>query len=136
MASSSPRWWARSWPTWPPPLPPPTRSGSSTWPGSPHRPPTVADGFTLQRYEDLAASVIATQAVAGAVRLVAVDGPGGSGKTTFAARLAAALRPRDGTFAVIHTDDLLDGWADQVSFWPRLEEWVLAPLRRGAAARY
>jgi hypothetical protein len=37
---------------------------------------------------------------------------------------------------VVHTDELLDGWADQVSFWPRLEEWVLAPLRAGQPGRY
>lgn len=37
---------------------------------------------------------------------------------------------------VVHTDDLLDGWADQFGFWPRLEEWVLAPLRSGLPGRY
>ena len=30
-----------------------------------------------------------------------------------------------------HTDDLLAGWEDQFTFWPRLEEWVLVPLRAG-----
>ena len=62
----------------------------------------------------------------GPVRLVAVDGFAGSGKTTFAGRLAEALGAQ-----VLHTDDLLEGWVDTVSFWPRLEEWVLAPLRAG-----
>lgn len=37
---------------------------------------------------------------------------------------------------VVHTDDLLDGWTDQFTFWPRLEEWVLAPLRAGRLGRY
>jgi hypothetical protein len=37
---------------------------------------------------------------------------------------------------LLRTDDLLQGWLDIVSFWPRLEEWVLAPLRRGEPARF
>jgi uridine kinase len=69
----------------------------------------------------------------GETRLVAVDGPSGAGKTMFAARLAEAIGP--GT-PVVHTDDLLDGWGDQVTFWPRLEEWVLAPLREGRPGRF
>ncbi|MEV7231424.1 hypothetical protein AB0M79_31090 [Polymorphospora sp. NPDC051019] len=32
---------------------------------------------------------------------------------------------------VVHTDDLLDGWDDQLTFWDRLEESVLGPLRAG-----
>jgi uridine kinase len=67
----------------------------------------------------------------GDVRLVAVDGPSGAGKTRFALRLAKALDA-----PVVHTDDLLDGWADQFTFWDRLEERVLGPLRRGETAFY
>ncbi|MFY1672825.1 hypothetical protein ACN27G_23155 [Plantactinospora sp. WMMB334] len=37
---------------------------------------------------------------------------------------------------VVNTDDLLDGWADQFTFWHRLDEWVLAPLRAGLPGRY
>jgi uridine kinase len=36
----------------------------------------------------------------------------------------------------VHTDDLLDGWDDQFTFWSRLEELVLAPLRHGRTASY
>ena len=67
----------------------------------------------------------------GPVRLVAVDGPSGAGKTRFALALAGHLDA-----PVVHTDDLLDGWDDQFTFWPRLEEQVLRPLRRGAPATY
>jgi uridine kinase len=67
----------------------------------------------------------------GDVRLVAVDGPSGAGKTRFALRLAKALDA-----PVVHTDDLLDGWEDQFTFWDRLEERVLGPLRRGETAFY
>lgn len=67
----------------------------------------------------------------GPVRLVAVDGHAGSGKSTFAARLAAAL----GGAPVLHLDDLatheeLFGWTG------RLREQVLLPLSRGGSARY
>jgi hypothetical protein len=37
---------------------------------------------------------------------------------------------------VVNTDDLLDGWADQFTFWPRLDEGVLEPLARGEPGRY
>jgi uridine kinase len=67
----------------------------------------------------------------GDVRLVAVDGPSGAGKTRFALRLAKQLDA-----PVVHTDDLLDGWEDQFTFWERLEERVLGPLRRGETAFY
>ena len=67
----------------------------------------------------------------GEVRLVAVDGPSGAGKTRFAARLAG-----ESGAPVVHTDDLLDGWDDQFTFWERLEARVLAPLRRGETAFY
>jgi len=62
---------------------------------------------------------------------VAIDGPSGAGKTWFADRLAAPLGA-----PVVHTDDLLDGWDDQFTFWTRLEEKVLTPLRHGRAAEY
>ncbi|PLW74452.1 hypothetical protein C0036_01815, partial [Streptomyces sp. DJ] len=62
----------------------------------------------------------------GPVRLVAVDGHAGSGKSTFAARLADALGP--GT-PVVRLDDLAThrepfGWAG------RLRARVLEPLAR------
>lgn len=67
----------------------------------------------------------------GPVRLIAVDGHAGSGKSTFAARLSVAL----GDAPVLHLDDLatheeLFGWTD------RLREQVLVPLARGERARY
>ncbi|WP_330176826.1 hypothetical protein OG875_27015 [Streptomyces sp. NBC_01498] len=67
----------------------------------------------------------------GPVRLVAVDGHAGSGKTTLAARLAAAL----GGAPVLRLDDLAShdaffDWTD------RLTDGVLEPLARGAGARY
>lgn len=70
----------------------------------------------------------------GPVRLVCVDGPAGSGKTTAAAAIAAAAGPG---CAVLHLDDLYEGWSGlESSLWPRLSAQVLEPLRRGRPGRY
>jgi uridine kinase len=86
----------------------------------------------VESYSDLAARILGRAARLGRTRLVAVDGPSGAGKSSFAGRLAAELPGAP----VVNTDDLLDGWADQFSFWPRLDEWVLAPLRASRPGRY
>ncbi len=67
----------------------------------------------------------------GRPRIVAIDGPGGAGKTTIAATLAGGM-PRA---AVVHTDDVawhhsFFGWSDV------LVEGVLDPLHRGEAVAY
>lgn len=78
---------------------------------------------------------LAKQPTLGGGRLVCVDGPAGSGKSTLgqAIRDAAATV---GSAGLVHLDDLLDGWAglDQVS--ATLELAVLAPLDEGRAGRY
>ncbi|MFG2908806.1 uridine kinase [Kitasatospora sp. NPDC048286] len=83
------------------------------------------------RLTALAAELRALPPSCGPVRLVAVDGHAGSGKTTFAGRLAAAL----GGAPVVHLDDLathseLFGWTG------RLREQVLEPLTAGQDAEY
>ena len=68
----------------------------------------------------------------GGVRLVCVDGPAGSGKTTLAAALGEALGA-----TVLHLDDLYEGWDGlDHGLVDRLEEQVLAPLADGRPARY
>ncbi|MFE7468452.1 uridine kinase [Streptomyces sp. NPDC057499] len=67
----------------------------------------------------------------GPVRLIAVDGHAGSGKSTFTARLATAL----GDAPVLHLDDVASH--DSCFTWTdRLREQVLEPLERGGCARY
>lgn len=92
----------------------------------------------VEAYDRLARRVLAGPARLGRTRLVAVDGPSGAGKSVFATRLADALAGLPGGVCppVVHTDDLLDGWDDQLTFWPRLEECVLAPLRAGRPGAY
>jgi len=73
----------------------------------------------------------------GPVRLVGIDGPAGSGKTTLAGAVADELVGRGLDAAVLHLDDLYDGWAGlEGSLWPRLATQVLEPLRRGRPGRY
>ncbi|WP_258726818.1 uridine kinase family protein [Cellulomonas sp. NS3] len=73
----------------------------------------------------------------GPVRLVCVDGPAGSGKSTFAAALAGHLTDRGVGAAVLHLDDLYAGWSGlDGDLAPRLSAQVLEPLRRGRAGRY
>ena len=74
----------------------------------------------VESFRSLAESILA---LPGGVRLVAVDGYGGAGKSTFATRLAAAL----GGAVVVHTDDFATG-EPGVEWWPRLEREVIVPL--------
>lgn len=62
----------------------------------------------------------------GAGRLVCLDGPAGSGKTTLAAALA---RHAPGS-VVVHTDELLQGW-DGLSGLSASVERLLRPLAEG-----
>jgi uridine kinase len=91
---------------------------------------------TVESFADLAKEVLARPARLGSVRLVVVDGPSGAGKSSFAGRLAGALTEAGTRVAVVHTDELLDGWDDQFTFWDRLDATVLGPLERGEPGRY
>ena len=80
---------------------------------------------------DLAAEIRA-RPCARAIRLVAVDGRGRSGKSTLARALAAAC----GGAPVIRVDDFLY-WHDIQGWWPRLEHEALRPLLlSGSPARF
>jgi hypothetical protein len=65
------------------------------------------------------------------VRLIAVDGGAGAGKSTFAAALATAL----GDVPVVPLDDF-SAWDDLTEYWPRFEAEVLGPLFQRRALRY
>jgi hypothetical protein len=74
---------------------------------------------------ELAAAVLSRAPRLGRTRLVCVDGPAGSGKTTFAGRLAAELGA-----PLLHMDDVYAGWTLTGGF-ARLAAGVLRPLRDG-----
>ncbi|WP_019137389.1 ATP/GTP-binding protein [Cellulomonas massiliensis] len=80
---------------------------------------------------------LAAPARLGPVRLVCVDGPAGSGKTTTTARMAEVGATRGVHVGVVHLDDLYEGWSGlEGSLWPRLSAQVLEPLRRGRPGRF
>ncbi|MZF89521.1 hypothetical protein [Streptomyces sp. SID5643] len=80
---------------------------------------------------DLAARVRRLSPSCGPVRLVGVDGHAGSGKSTFAGQLAAAL---DGA-PVLRLDDIASH--DALFDWTgRLLKQVIEPLSQGRAAHY
>lgn len=73
----------------------------------------------------------------GPVRLVAVDGPAGSGKTTLAAAVVSRCAEAGLRGHVLHMDDLYEGWSGlEGDLWPRLAAQVLEPLRRGLPGRF
>ena len=81
---------------------------------------------------ELAARVTAAPPRLGATRLVVVDGPAGSGKTTFAGRLADALGE---TAGLVHLEDLYAGWT-LTGAVARLTAGVLRPLAEGHAGSF
>ncbi|SNR88290.1 Uridine kinase [Blastococcus mobilis] len=81
---------------------------------------------------ELVARVEASPARLGAVRLVCIDGPAGSGKTTLAGRLAGALGD---VATVVHLEDLYAGWS-MTGAVGRLEAGVLRPLAEGRAGAH
>ena len=69
-------------------------------------------------------------ALAGSTRVIAIDGPAGSGKTTLAAQLGEQLA---GSF-VLNTDQLYPGWDGLAEGAQRLVDEILRPLSDGGAA--
>ncbi|WNM23259.1 uridine kinase [Demequina capsici] len=75
---------------------------------------------------DVAARVRKAPARCGHTRVVLVDGPAGSGKTTLGERLGAELGAQ-----VVHGDDIYEGWDGLATMWPILGHGILEPLSRG-----
>ncbi len=67
----------------------------------------------------------------GSTRLVLIDGPAGSGKTTLAGALGEALSAQ-----VLHGDDMYEGWNGLGTLWETLGEQVLLPLAQGRSGRF
>jgi uridine kinase len=86
--------------------------------------------------ERLAGQVLAAPPRCGTTRLVCVDGPAGSGKTTLAAALAEAVGARGRTVAVVHLADLLEGWDGLDDVGASAHRLLVAPWSRGDAGRY
>ncbi|MGW6916916.1 uridine kinase family protein [Kitasatospora sp. NPDC054939] len=100
----------------------------------------------IERAKDIADAVLRPARARGRTGIIAIDGPGGSGKTTLA---AAASQLLDAPAAVVHVDDFYRPMPDQERErldaqqgyhryvdWERLRDQVLTPLRDDRAARY
>ncbi|MFE2729319.1 hypothetical protein [Kitasatospora sp. NPDC059327] len=98
-----------------------------------------------ERAKDVADGLLQLSQTVGATRIVAIDGTGGSGKTTLATAVAGYL---DGA-VIVHVDDFYRPMPDRereqldaeqgyhLYFdWERLRDQVLTPLRDGQDARY
>jgi uridine kinase len=93
----------------------------------------------------LVARTLATPPTLAGTRLVCVDGPAGSGKTTLAAALDRGFRDAlrspgapagRGHVQVLHMDNLFEGWSGLSAGMATLTSSVLAPLAAGAPGRY
>ena len=81
------------------------------------------DSSPMMTYDALVGEVMS---IPGPVRLVAIDGQGGAGKSTFALRLSR----RAGAAPIVHTDDFASQ-EEPLEWWPRLLEQVIRPLASG-----
>lgn len=72
----------------------------------------------------------------GTGRLVCIDGPAGSGKTTLAAAVVAAARRRLPTVTLLHMDDLYEGWDGLDTVPDLVREAIVEPLLSGRSGRY
>lgn len=79
---------------------------------------------------DLLAIAMSRPATLGPGRLICVDGPAGSGKTTLAMALAELTRA-----PIIHMDDLYEGWDGLPTITAQLDT-ILRPLVTGAPGSY
>ncbi len=72
----------------------------------------------------------------GASRLVCVDGPAGSGKTTFAGEVVGAFGTAGLSTALVHMDDLYEGWGGLPGAGGLVRRSIVEPLAGGRAGSY
>lgn len=66
--------------------------------------------------DDLIKSLLAAKPKFPNVRIIAIDGPAGAGKSTLAKRIKSNLQEQSGLKTVIvHMDDLYDGWENALT---------------------
>jgi uridine kinase len=100
---------------------------------------TSAPGPAADAAARIVATVLARPATLGAGRLVCVDGPAGSGKTTLAAALANGFRDALGdpnAVVLVHLDDVYAGWAGLAEGMRTVADAVVAPLLAGRPGSY
>lgn len=101
----------------------------------------MPDRPTPPAYGDLPAAaadrVLARPSSMSRTRLLSLDGPAGSGKTTLAHLVADRFRSLALRAEVLSLDDLYDGWSGlDAALERRVHEQVLEPLSVGRTARW
>lgn len=86
----------------------------------------------------IASAVENSEALCGDTKIVTIDGPAGSGKTTLANELAAQFSKAIGQVCVIHLDEIYEGWdgALESKLFERIDAWILTPIRQGLNPRH
>jgi uridine kinase len=84
---------------------------------------------------DVVRRVLARPPTLAGRRLLCIDGPAGSGKTTLAAAVQAAV-PAGTSVRVVHLDDLYPGWDGLTEGVRRAVRDLVGPLARGAAGGF
>ncbi len=87
-------------------------------------------------YFDLSQIALAIEnsfALCGDTKIVTIDGPAGSGKTTLATELANSFTATQGAMSIVHLDELYEGWdgALEQKLFDRIDAWILTPIRNG-----
>lgn len=90
-------------------------------------------GLNRLSYREWVGQLLARPPRNGKTWLLCIDGPAGSGKTTFAQHVSLVTHA-----AVAHMDELYEGW--EGAFAPelpaRIDAWILTPLRNGLEVRH
>jgi len=79
---------------------------------------------------------LAGPALLGRSRLICVDGPAGSGKTTLADLVVGEAERRGLSTELIHMDDVFEGWGGLAEAGDRVRQWVVEPLAEGRPGEY
>ena len=79
---------------------------------------------------DVISAINNSSALCGNSRIVTIDGPAGSGKTTLANEIATEFAKSKVEVSVVHLDELYEGWDDALGqkLFDRIEAWILTPI--------
>lgn len=94
--------------------------------------------MTFFELSKVKSAIANSDALCGETKIVTIDGPAGSGKTTLAHELSISLSDANGPMSVVHLDELYEGWDDALGqkLYERIDAWILAPLRNGLGPRH